>query len=341
MRKFFLFLISLLVGTGVFILIINNIGWEKIELAFKVFSLKAGLVILVLTILATLVRAWRWKTILKSQGYNIPVLKVLEYYLSGNSITFFIPMVIFGGEIFRGYDLKEKYSMPWSKSIASVVIDRILELTVYTIAIILGLAFFILYASLPSEKIAIMIFLAVFLVIILISIFYFKSFKKESIIYFFLKKFNAKNSNSAETAIEIEKEIFQYFGPNKKAMWQGFGLSFLTELMLLARTFLLILFLGKNIGILLAISVVAFSSLALTLPIPAALGSHEAVQSFVFTALGLGASTGAAYVLVIRGAELTLALIGLIFFFRFGVQIFESLLLRRIRKLIKHPPNRS
>ena len=338
MNKVLFFLISLSVGTGLLIWTTSFIGWEKIELAFKVFSFKAGIIILSLTILANLIRSWRWKTILKSQGYNVHVLRVLEYYLSGNVITFFMPMVLFGGEIFRGYDLKEKYGMPWSKSIASVVIDRILELTIYAVVTILGVIFFLFYTT-PSYKTGIIIFSTVFLVITSISLFYFKSFRKESVIRFFLKKFNARNLNGADTAIEVEKEIFRYFRPNKKLMWQGFSLSLLVELALWTRTFLLILFLGKNISVFLAISVVAFSSLALSLPIPAALGSHDVVQSFVFTTLGLEASTGAAFVLIIRGAELALALIGLFFFFKFGIQLLQSLLLKKIGKLVNHRNN--
>jgi len=333
MKKFLFFLVSLIVGVGLLIWITRLIGWEKIEVAFKVFSFKAGLIILSLTILANVIRSWRWRTILKNQGYKIPVLRILEYYLSGNAIAFFMPMVIFGGEIFRGYDLKEKYDMPWSKSIASVVIDRISEFTIYTVATILGMIFFVANANLPSYKIDIIIFSAFFLIIASIGFFYFKSFKKESIIRFFLKKFNVQNSDGAETAVEVEKEIFRYFKPKKRIMWQGLGLSLLVELTLLARSFLLILFLGKNISIFLAVSIVAFSSLALTLPIPAALGSHDIVQSFVFTTLGLGAGTGAAYVLVIRGVEMMLALVGLFFFFRFGIQFLQNFLLEKIGKL--------
>lgn len=334
MKKVLFFSVSLFIGAGLLVWIIRSVGWEEIELSFRFFSLKAGAAILSLTILANLVRSWRWQTILRNQGYNVPILRVLEYYLSGNAIGFFIPMVIFGGEIFRGYDLKEKYSIPWSKSIASVVIDRISEFTVYAIATILGIAFFIANASMPSYKLGIAIFSGFFLIIASICFFYFKSFKKESIIRFFLKKFHAQNSDGAETAIEVEKEIFRYFKPRKRIMWQGLGISLLLELTLLARTFLLILFLGKNISIFSAVSVVAFSSLALVLPIPAALGSHDAVQSFVFTALGLGAGTGAAFVLVIRAAELIVAVIGLFFFFKFGVQVLQSFLLQKIGKLV-------
>lgn len=333
MKKALFFLISLLIGIGLLALTANFIGWEEIISAFKFFSFKAGIIILSLTILTNLIRSLRWKTILKSQGYDIPFLRILEYYLSGGAISFFMPMVLFGGEIFRGYDLKEKYSVPWSKSIASVIIDRISEFTVYIIATVLGIVFFVANADLPSNKISISIFLFSFAIITLISIFYFKSFKKESILHFFLKKLKAETSDSAETAIEVEKEVFHYFKPNKKAMWQGLALSFLVELSLLARSFLVILFLGKNINILLAVSIGAFSSLAVLLPIPAAIGSHEMVQSFVFTALGLGAGTGAAYVLVLRGAEFALALIGLFLFFKFGIQFLESFLLKKIGKL--------
>lgn len=337
MKKVLFFLVSLLVGFGLLICTTSFIGWEKITLAFRFFSFKSGVIIVFLTALAILIRTWRWKMILNNQGYKIPVLRVLEYYLSGNAITFFMPMVIFGGEIFRGYDLKEKYNMPWSKSIASVVIDRISELTIYAVATILGMIFFVASSNLPSYKIGITIFSVFFLIIALIGFFYFKSFKKESIVHFFLKKINAQKSDGGETAIEVEKEIFRYFKPKKKIMWQGLGLSFLVELVLLARSFFLILFLGKSISIFLAVSIVAFSSLALTLPIPAALGSHDVVQSFVFTALGLGAGTGAAFVLVIRGAELILALIGLFFFFRFGIQFLQSFLLKKIGKLVGRP----
>lgn len=334
MKKFLLFLFSLLIGITLFVWIVNHVGWKEIQLAFKHFSLQAGLFILFLTILSALIRSLRWKTILNSQQCKIPFLKVFEYYLSGLAISFFFPMVIFGGEIFRGYDLKEKYSIPWSKSIASVLIDRILEITIYAVTAIFGITFFIFKTTFAPAKVCLIIFLGTFLFLVLISIFYFKIFKKESIVLALLKKFNLKNSNGAETIIDVEKEIFRYFRPNKEAMWGGFGLSLLYELMLLGRAALLLLFLGKEIGIFLVVSVAAFSSLAMIVPIPAALGSHEAIQSFVFNSLGLGVNTAMAFVFIIRGAELIVALFGAAFFFKIGVQILESVIFKRAARLI-------
>lgn len=334
MKKVLSFLVSLLIGTGLLIWTTRLIGWEKITSSFGFFTFGSGLVILILTFLTILTRAWRWQTILRNRGCKIPILRIFEYYLSGNAIAFFVPMVIFGGEIFRGYDLKEKYGIPWSKSIASVFVDRILELTVYILVAIFGIIFFLFNTNFPPYKIAIIIAVIALIVVASTVFFYLKSFRRESIIHFFLKKLNLQKSGGADTALEAEKEIFQYFRPEKKTMWKGFALSFLVELLLLARTFLLIIFLGKHVSVISAISVVAFSSLAIILPIPAALGSHDAVQSFVFTQLGLGAGAGAAFVLVIRAAEFLMALAGMLFFFKFGIQFLESFIFQKIDKLL-------
>lgn len=334
MKKFIFFLFFLSIGIVLFGWIIDSVGWEKIQLSFSYFSVWEGLVILLLTILSVLTRSVRWKTILSSQQCKVPFLRVFEYYLSGLSIVFFFPIVIFGGEIFRGYDLKKKYFIPWHKSIASVIIDKILEITVYIIAAIFGLSFFFLRATHISQRFFVTIFLGIFLSSILISILYFKIFRKESIILSLLKRFNLRNANGAETIIEVEKEIFTYFGQSKKVILPGLALSFLHELLLIIRTALLILFLGKKTGILLAVSVVSFSSLAMIIPIPAALGSHEAIQSFVFNSFGLGADTALAFVFIIRGVEFVVALFGAVFFFKFGMQMLESFVARKIKSFI-------
>ncbi len=63
--------------------------------------------------------------------------------------------------------------------------------------------------------------------------------------------------------------------------------------------------------------------------IPAAIGSHEAVQSFIFNSLGLGASTGLAFVFIIRGVELILALVGLAMFFRLGMDLLQKFIFKK------------
>ena len=96
------------------------------------------------------------------------------------------------------------------------------------------------------------------------------------------------------------------------------------------RAWLLILFLGKSIGALPVLSVLGFTYLAVMIPIPTALGSHEAIQTFAFNSLGLGASTATAFTMIIRVAELFIALAGVIILFRLGVILIKDVLFKKI-----------
>jgi len=93
------------------------------------------------------------------------------------------------------------------------------------------------------------------------------------------------------------------------------------------RTFLLASFLGKKITPLSTIIISGFSYLATIIPIPASIGSLDVVQAFSFNALGFGAGTGVVFTLIIRGAEIILALFGLLILFRLGLNLLKITLL--------------
>lgn len=326
MKKFFLFLISLSIGIGLFIWIGKIVGWREIKKAFLVFTGWQGLVILSLTLLMGLVGTWKWREILKGIGTKVSFGELFKPYLAGFSLIYFLPMMILSGEIFRSYVLKEKNQIAWSKGIASIVIERIFEWTVNLIIIFLGILFLFLTIGLPPAKLGI-IFGGFFLTFSLgIVFFYFKTFKKESIVKTLGRIFNRQVDSQP---LEIEKEIFIFFKSKKKAMWKSFGLTFLRAAIMWFRAWVLIFFLGEKISALSALSILGFSYLASIIPIPAELGSHEAIQTFAFGSLGLGLSTATAFTMIIRGAELMLALAGVIILFRLGVFLLKNSIFKK------------
>ena len=330
MKKFLLFLVSLLIGIGLFVWIGKTVGWQEIRNAFLVFTGWQGLVILALTILMALVGNWKWKEILRGENVKISFQELFKPYLAGFSIMFLAPILLLGGEFFRGYVLKEQKAIPWSKGMASVFIDRIIEWTANLLVIFLGVLFFLYTIGLPPRNLAI-IFGGTFLFFAIgIFLFYFKTIKRESMVRFFLRILNLERYNHANSILDIEKEIFDFFKPKKMAMWRGFGLSFLRAAAMYLRAWLLILFLGKTTGGLSALSILGFTYLAAMIPIPTALGSHEAIQTFGFNSLGLGASTATAFTMIIRGAELIVALIGVIILYRLGVGLIRNTLFKKI-----------
>lgn len=326
MKKLFLFLISFLIGIGLFSWIIKFVGWEEIKKAFLVFTGWQGIVILVLTLLMLLVGTLKWKMVLKSGGDDVSFFDLFKIYLAGFSIMYFLPMILLGGEIFRGYILKKKKSLSLEKGMASSIIDRILDWTTILIIVFLGTIFFLLTIGLPSKKIGIIFGGTFFIFVAAVSFFYFKIFKKESIANSFLKFFKPKYLNKEPLA--IEKEFFIFFNPKKMAIWKGFFLAFLGGGISFLRTWFLIGFLGKNIGFLQSLSILSFSYLAGMVPITASLGTHETIQVFVFKSLRLGAGTATAFTMIIRGAELIFALLGIFIFFRFGFKLLKDIVFK-------------
>ncbi|PJE68716.1 hypothetical protein COU96_03075 [Candidatus Shapirobacteria bacterium CG10_big_fil_rev_8_21_14_0_10_38_14] len=333
MKKVLLFFISLFVGIGLLVWIIRFVGWPQIKSAFLIFTGWHGVIIVLLTFLMLLVGAWKWKMILKNQGYALSNREIIAPYLTCFSMVYLFPMVILGGEIFRSYVLREKHGVPWGKAIASVVIDKILEATSFLIAILAGLTFFLLKIGLPPRNLAIILGGVLVLFIIGIGFFYFRTFKKQSIIKPLIKFFNRSKLPNGDI-LEMEREIFKFFKIKKKVLWQGFGLAFLRVAITWLRCWVLILFLGKSITVFPALSILGFYYFAMMIPIPAALGSHEVVQVFAFNALGLGSSIAPAFTMIQRGSELIMAFIGIIIFFKLGLGLFQNLLLKKLTNFI-------
>lgn len=283
-----------------------------------------GMAILFLTLLTLLINVWKWQEILKGEKVKIYFFNLFKPYLAGFSIMYLAPIFFWAGEAFRGYVLKEKYSIEFQKGMASVIIDRISEWTVNLAVIIFGIAFFLIMVGLPPRNLVIIFGGTILFLIIWVFFFYLKILKRESMIKFFLKLFGLKVKNYPNGILEIEKEIFNFFRHSPKVVFKTFLLSFLKVGIAYARAWLLILFLGKGVSGFSVLTILGFSYLALMLPIPAALGSHEALQIFAFNSLGFGVSTATAFTMVIRGAELLMALAGLIVLFRLGLGLVIS-----------------
>lgn len=332
-KKIILFLVSLLTGVGLLVATLQFIGWQEIGSALLIFKGWQGIVILLLTALMILSGVCKWKVILKSQGYDLPERKLVGPYLAGFSLIYLFPVAIFAGETLKSYVLKENFSVPWKNGITSEIIDRILELTSYLVAIFAGSFFFFIKIGLPPQNIVIIWGSFLIIITAAVGFFYFKIFKSESLVEFFAKILNYKKINQGDI-LAAEKEIFDFFRYKKKALYQAVAWSFFRVAAAWLRAWLLVLFLGKAIGSLAALSILGFYYLVYLIPIPASLGSHELIQTFSFTALGLDAGSAPIFTMVQRGAELVLVFIGLAIFFRLGLELLRTFLFRRMENLL-------
>ncbi|MCD6528483.1 flippase-like domain-containing protein [bacterium] len=332
MKKLLLFLISLLVGIGLFIWVGKIVGWSEIKNVILIFTRWQGLIIFSLTILIILIGNWKWKEILKEEGVEVSFGELLKPYLVGFSVVFLAPIVFWGGELFRSYVLKKKNSVPWYKGITSVIIDRISGWVANLTVIFFGIIFFCLFTNTPLTKLRIVLGTVFLIFVLFIIIFCLKKLRKESLIKLFIK------NNHKGYLLKVEKEFFKFFNFKKKRVWKIFTLAFLRVVLSCFQVWVLVIFLGKNLGFFSVVSILGFFYLAEIIPIPAALGSHEAFQFFSFTSLGLPPSTVPAFTMIIRTVDLTVALLGIIILFHLGIGFFKDALFnnKKIKNLFNN-----
>jgi uncharacterized protein (TIRG00374 family) len=324
----------LLVGAGLFFWVIRAVGWQDVKTAFSRFTFWQALIIIGLTAIIALIDNWKWQVVLKSQRIVLSFKALWKIYLGSYVIRFFTPVAFIGGEVFRSYVLSKNHSVDWVKGVASVIIDRILTYTIYLLIIIWGICLLLLRVGLLPRNIMFYLGGMLFLFGFVIIVFYFKIFKKQSIIKVFLKKLPLKgNGQRIDKALALEKEVFNFFKFKEKTMWQGMILSILRTLFMLLRTWFLVIFLNKAIGLASAVFLLSFTLLSAMIPIPANLGAHDVAQAFAFNALGLGAGTGAAFTMIIRGAEALIALLGFVFLFKLGLELWKKSILKKVNKI--------
>src|SRR3989344_966352 len=321
MKRVILFVGSLLVGLFLFGFLISGVGWQKVWEPLEAFSLFNALVIVLLTGAFLLVGVLRWQLVLRGQGCSIPFSSVWRPYLAGFSLSFFVPIIPFASEFFRASALGDLHKIEFDKGMASVLIDRILEVTSNLFVVIMGCVLF-LFAErgIPYsiKTLGIICFVGIWFLVV--SLLYIRIFQKRSVIRMFWR---GKGSMH-----DVEREVFLFFYLKNRFFWQGLFFSFVKSAIGLARVWALIFFLGKGFAAAAGVTILGFYYLAVLVPIPAALGSHEALQAVGFGIFGLGAGTGAAFALVVRAVEILFASLGLALFFHLGLRFMKKMIFR-------------
>lgn len=321
-KKILLFLLSLSVGIALLTWVINSVGWKEISRSFLVFKWWQAVIIVGLTLLRASLAIWKYKEILRASGLEVPVRKIIPPFFSGFPLMFFAPEFLMSGDFLRGYALQKTEDLSWRKTTGAVVVDRMLDWGVSLISIFLGVFIFLYKIGLPTQ-IATIILLGILLGLGVGLVFlYLKNFREESI----LKLFGIEEGKS----VQVEEEVHGVFQSGWRKWTVMLIPSLLIGLVRLMRVWLLAVFLGEIISVVTALPLLAFFYLGAGVPIPASLGVHETIQTFGFRSLGLAAGSATAFSMILRGAELILALLGVIALIKVGWHIFQTIILDKL-----------
>lgn len=322
MKKIILFFI-LLVG-GLFLLagVLKNIGIQQVLAIFTSFPWWGMLTLIGLTGLGVGASIVRWQRILDWQNIETNIWFLARAWLGGFVAMYLTPIPRVGGAPVRAEFLHKKYGISFSQGMKSVIIDEISEATMWVIFIIGGILLFFGVLGLPNLNKTFIIAIIIFVLAVCSLVFvYVMSFKKKQVIGKVVERFHLEKSKGGKFLQDFEGDMLKFFHPGNVVLWQALFLSFIKHFADLSRNVFILFALGKGFHWVVGIISYMMFSIGYALPVPGALGVQEAGQALTFSLLGLGANTGAALSLLIRGADLVFVVLGAIFLLHRGLEL--------------------
>jgi uncharacterized protein (TIRG00374 family) len=130
----------------------RDIPFEQVENLLLGLDSSHLLTLIGLNLLLTLVFSLRWWLILYAMGYQLPYIKLAIYRLAGFAVSFLTPGPQFGGEPLQVFALKTKGNVDISDAVASVVLDKSIELLVNFTFLTFGIFYVFFSGLLPGNQ---------------------------------------------------------------------------------------------------------------------------------------------------------------------------------------------
>lgn len=139
---------SMLAAAALMYYLLSKAGFSLIASSLVQLDYKWVLPAMALYTFDMLLRAYRWKVVLKGNDIHISLMDAFLAYNLGNSLNIVIPAKL--GDIARSYYLKKKFDMGYSRTLPATFLDRVFDvLGVYVILLFCGI-YIMLWAELEG-----------------------------------------------------------------------------------------------------------------------------------------------------------------------------------------------
>jgi uncharacterized protein (TIRG00374 family) len=304
--RWLLLTLGFLAAGGLLWFALRDVSWA--ELGRVLGGLQAWQLLTILVVNAAMIMlfALRWFLILRAQGYRLPYLDVARYRLAAFAISYFTPGQHFGGEPLQVVLLQRRHKVPTSAAVASVTLDKAIELfanfAVLAAGIAILLASEVLFASQLKRALPIAIVLLVLAPAYLAAVA--AGWRPLS----WLRK---RRDNAFTQALAAAEDQIAGLVRKPKLLLQCLLASTLVWAALFFEFWLMLRFLGLQVDGVQLLAVVIAGRIALLAPTPGALGALEASQVLAMQALGFDPAYGLALGVLIRARDVFFAVVGL------------------------------
>lgn len=273
-----------------------------------------------LNLFITLLFNSRWWLILVSQGRRLPYLELAGYRLAGFAISYFTPGTQFGGEPLQVHLLEKFHQVTRLQALASVTLDRLLELVGNFTFLAAGVLLILNGSFLQSGGFtgigkfnefgwaAALLILPLFY----LGILWIGKSPLSSALRRLTRRFPgiALISKAHAWLTAAESEITSLLRRKPATVLASFIISGLLWLLSIAEYWLMLSFLGAHLDLAQAVSALAMARLAFLTPLPGGVGALEASQMLAMQALGFAPALGISASLLIRARDISLGLLG-------------------------------
>jgi glycosyltransferase 2 family protein len=324
--KYFIFGILFSVGSLLFAYVIHQTGvgaiWSTVS---QMSALNCSLYLLLgLSIFG--LYALRWKIILNCHGHKVGFIKIFLHRLAAYGVSYITPAQL-GGDPVRIYLLSESENINLRDSTASVITDKLFELTALVIFITAGVVY-LAFTNLVSNGTQWLLYgvMAGFIALL------YYAYKKVAdgtgffrSIFKLLHLHKIKKLQHLESKIErTENRIADFLNHtyHRRTTIPMISILSLTIVSFsILEHWLLASFLGINLTFTQAFLVSTIPLVAYILPLPLGIGVFEGAHVGLFALLGYSPATALAIVLGIRTKDLIASLIGFIYASSHGVHL--------------------
>jgi len=282
--------------------------------ALSSLSVAKILLLAALNTIILLLVSGRWWLILRAQGHTIRYLSVAAYRLVAFGISYFTPGPQFGGEPAQVYYMRNRHGISTSSALASVSLDKILELLAnfgfLLVGIFAALGSGLLVELAPIQAVAWMAGPFILLLAYTLAIWKGKS-PLASLLTRLPQRHAAILRLTRATAL-AEEQISQFCQRKPLVVLGASVLSILIWGVMTLEYWLALRFLGIQVDLLQAVAALTAARIAFLFPLPGGLGALEASQILAMEALGLNPALGLSISLLIRGRDITLGGLGIL-----------------------------
>ncbi len=316
------------------LLVLSVRGIPFLDLGKAVANMQPGawLILGGLNLAIIFMLAGRWWLILRAQGQRVNLFQLTAYRLAAFSVAYFTPGPQFGGEPLQVHFLRSRHGISNSSAIASVSLDRLLELIANFSFLALGLSILLqsgLLGALPFGQ-ALGLTLGLLLLPVLYLAFLSRGKKPLTGI---LKQIHRPKWQSVSQVVEEAEGLVGSFCRHKPLpLLVIILLSLFTWIAMITEYTLLLNYLGLAVSPSQAIIALTAARLAFIVPTPGGLGAFEASQVLAAEALGFSPLSGLSVSLVIRARDLLIAGTGL---WLSAIFLKQSTILRQVEQTIE------